>query len=127
MYVTYYGVYFNVNFLGWKLRGVNPFSTFSCFHAFEKSLMARRVVPCPEAWRPPLPVRQRAQAAAHASRISEARDKLNLTQKEFATLLGISRRTVENWEQGHREPTGAARILIEVAMSHPKAVLAAVA
>ena len=70
---------------------------------------------------------QRAQAAAHASRISEARDKLNLTQKEFATLLGISRRTVENWEQGHREPTGAARILIEVAMSHPKAVLAAVA
>ena len=69
---------------------------------------------------------QRAQAAAHASRISAARDKLKLTQQEFATLLGISRCTVENWEQGHREPSGAARILIDVAVNNPKAVLEAV-
>ncbi|MDR1012002.1 MAG: hypothetical protein LBM04_12920 [Opitutaceae bacterium] len=46
---------------------------------------------------------------------------------KFASLLGISRRTVENWEQGHREPTGAVRVLIQVAARHPEAVLEAVA
>jgi putative transcriptional regulator len=71
---------------------------------------------------------QRARTAAtNAARVIEARNKLKLTQEEFAVLLGISRRTVENWEQGHREPTGAARVLIQVAARHPKTVLEAVA
>jgi putative transcriptional regulator len=69
---------------------------------------------------------QERKSAAHAARISEARAKLRLTQSEFAALLGTSRRTVESWEQGRRSPTGAARILIAVAVKHPKAVLAEV-
>lgn len=69
---------------------------------------------------------QRAQAASQAARVAAARDKLKLTQEEFAALLGISRRTIENWEQGHRKPTGAAKVLIDVAVKNPKAVLEAV-
>jgi putative transcriptional regulator len=74
----------------------------------------------PEAWR-------KRQATQHAARIAAARRGLRLTQGEFADLLGISRRTVENWEQGRCPPTGAARVLIEVAARNPKAVLEAVA
>ncbi|MDR0902929.1 MAG: helix-turn-helix domain-containing protein [Opitutaceae bacterium] len=70
---------------------------------------------------------QRAQAAAHAEKVATARRRLRLTQDEFSTLLGVSRRTLENWEQGRRSPTGAARVLIQVAAAHPKTVLEAVA
>ena len=55
------------------------------------------------------------------------RVRMGFSQEQFATLLGISVRTLQNWEQGHREPTGAARILIRVAARHPKIVLAAAA
>lgn len=71
-----------------------------------------------EAW-------QRAQAAKHAAKVSAARQKLNLTQEEFSVLLGVSRRTLENWEQGRRSPTGAARVLIALAEEHPRMVLRA--
>jgi len=70
----------------------------------------------PERWR-------EKQASMHAARVASARSRLNLTQVEFATLLGISRRTLENWEQGHRSPAGAARVLIDIAAKHPKVVL----
>lgn len=53
------------------------------------------------------------------------RQKLGLTQSEFASLIGISPRTLQNWEQGHRRPEGTARALLRVAESHPKAVLEA--
>jgi putative transcriptional regulator len=46
----------------------------------------------------------------------------NLTQSEFASLLGISVKTLQNWEQGRGEPRGAARVLLQVAQRHPKAV-----
>ena len=49
-----------------------------------------------------------------------ARLKAGLTQAEFAVLLGVSKRTLEQWEQGRREPSGAAKILIEVAELHPE-------
>ncbi len=55
--------------------------------------------------------------------VSEARAKLNLPRAEFARLLGVSPRTVENWEQGRRHPRGAASVLIAVAVSNPKAIL----
>jgi len=66
---------------------------------------------------------QRAKAAAHAEKVAAARRKLRLTQDEFSTLLGVSRRTLENWEQGRRAPTGAARVLIAIAEEHPRLVL----
>ena len=51
------------------------------------------------------------------------REKLGLSQSQFAALMGISPRTLQNWEQGHRRPEGPARALLRVAASHPEAVL----
>jgi len=53
------------------------------------------------------------------------REKLGLSQVQFAVLIGISPRTLQNWEQGHRRPEGTARALLRVAESHPQAVLEA--
>lgn len=54
------------------------------------------------------------------SPIVRARLKARLTQVQFAALLGVSRRTLEQWEQGRREPSGAAKTLIKVAELHPE-------
>ena len=51
---------------------------------------------------------------------AEARASIGLSQQEFALLLGVSARTLQDWEQGRREPTGAARTLLKVAVKHPK-------
>ena len=51
---------------------------------------------------------------------AEARAKVGLSQQEFADLLGASARTLQDWEQGRREPTGAAKTLLRVAVSHPE-------
>jgi len=51
---------------------------------------------------------------------AEARVRVGLTQQEFARLLGVSARTLQDWEQGRREPTGAAKTLLRVAVSHPE-------
>ena len=50
---------------------------------------------------------------------AEARMRIGLSQQEFAELLGVSPRTIQDWEQGRREPTGAARMLLKVAVKHP--------
>ena len=50
---------------------------------------------------------------------AEARASVGLSQQEFAQLLGVSPRTLQDWEQGRREPTGAARTLQKVAVKHP--------
>lgn len=49
-----------------------------------------------------------------------ARVNMGLSQQEFAELLGVSARTLQDWEQGRREPTGAARTLLKVAVKHPE-------
>ena len=54
---------------------------------------------------------------------AEARAKTGLSQQDFANLLGVSARTLQDWEQGRREPTGAAKTLLMVAASHPKILL----
>jgi putative transcriptional regulator len=51
---------------------------------------------------------------------AEARARTGMSQQEFAELLGVSARTLQDWEQGRREPTGAARTLLKVAVKHPK-------
>jgi putative transcriptional regulator len=56
----------------------------------------------------------------------EIRAKLGVSQAEFAAMLGISVRTLENWEQGHRTPKGPARVLLQVAAAHPEVVWEAV-
>ena len=68
---------------------------------------------------------QRAASRAFkidAPNIKKIRAGYNLSQKEFATLLGISIATLRNWEQGRREPEGAAKILLQVAARHPDVV-----
>jgi putative transcriptional regulator len=54
------------------------------------------------------------------SAIARARLKAGLTQAQFAALLGVSRRTLEQWEQGRRQPSGAAKTLVRVAELHPE-------
>lgn len=51
---------------------------------------------------------------------AEARSAVGLSQQAFARLLGVSVRTLQDWEQGRREPTGAARTLLRLAVSHPE-------
>lgn len=57
----------------------------------------------------------------------EARLKLGLSQREFASFIGTAVGTVRKWELGTRRPSGAARTLIEVIKSEPKAVRRAIA
>ena len=57
------------------------------------------------------------------SAVLQLRSKLGLSQSRFATLLGISKDTLQNWEQGRREPTGPAKVLLKIASKHPEALL----
>jgi putative transcriptional regulator len=57
----------------------------------------------------------------------EARMKLGLSQREFAAFIGTAVGTVRKWELGTRRPSGAARTLIEVIKTEPKAVRRAIA
>lgn len=51
---------------------------------------------------------------------AEDRATVRMSRQEFAELLGVSPRTLQDCEQGRREPTGAARTLLEVAVKHPR-------
>lgn len=53
------------------------------------------------------------------------RESLGLSQSDFALLIGVSVRTIQNWEQHRREPEGAAKALLRVAARNPDAVLEA--
>jgi putative transcriptional regulator len=50
------------------------------------------------------------------------RDSFRLSQTEFAAMLGISVKTLRNWEQGRRKPEGPARVLLLIARKHPEAL-----
>lgn len=53
------------------------------------------------------------------SPVARVRVQVGMSQARFAQLLGVSVRTLQQWEQGRREPTGAARTLLRVAERHP--------
>ncbi len=55
--------------------------------------------------------------------VVKTRGKLGLSQSKFASLLGISQDTLQNWEQGRREPTGPAKVLLKIASKHPRVLL----
>jgi putative transcriptional regulator len=55
--------------------------------------------------------------------VAAIRQEYGLSQDKFAALLGISVRTLQNWEQGRREPHGPAKVLLHVASKHPEAIL----
>ncbi|MCD6534472.1 MAG: helix-turn-helix domain-containing protein [Deltaproteobacteria bacterium] len=68
------------------------------------------------------------KSEVEVSPIVMARHEIGHTQVEFAKLLGVSLRTLQEWEQGRRQPSGAAKSLIAIAIKRPdilKEVLAA--
>jgi putative transcriptional regulator len=58
-----------------------------------------------------------------APSVAEARANVGLSQSEFARLIGVSVRTLQEWEQGRRVPSGPARTLLAIAYQNPKALL----
>lgn len=54
--------------------------------------------------------------------VAQARHNTGLSQAEFAEVLSISKRTLQEWEQGRRQPSGAAQTLIRIAKRHPDVV-----
>jgi putative transcriptional regulator len=63
--------------------------------------------------------RVRKPAAANPRRI---RARTGLSQSAFAALLGVSVRTLQDWEQGRRQPKGPALSLLRVTAAEPEAV-----
>ena len=59
------------------------------------------------------------------SAAAEAREATGLSQAQFALLLGVSVRTLQGWEQGRKQPSGAARTLLAIARNNPEAIRAA--
>jgi len=57
--------------------------------------------------------------------VKAIRAKTGLTQGRFADIVGVSKRTLENWEQGRRHPTGPARALLKILDADPKHALQA--
>ena len=51
--------------------------------------------------------------------VKAVRAKTGLTQEKFALIVGVSKRTLENWEQGRRHPTGPARALLKILDADP--------
>lgn len=58
------------------------------------------------------------------SPVQQARQCTGLSQSRFAALLGVSVRTLQEWEQGRKQPSGAARTLLAIAVANPEALLA---
>lgn len=54
---------------------------------------------------------------------AQARARMALSQSQFAKLLGVSVRTLQEWEQGRKKPTGAAQTLLRIAVRTPEALL----
>lgn len=69
----------------------------------------------------------------HASRrtvvkeieVAAVREQTGLSQTRFARLIGVSKRTVENWEQGRRTPSGPARALLKIVAKDPEGAIRA--
>ncbi len=54
--------------------------------------------------------------------VQKIRGSYNMTQIDFATMLGVSIDTLQNWEQGRRTPQGPARVLLQIVAKHPDVV-----
>ena len=57
--------------------------------------------------------------------VKEIREQTGLSQVRFAAMIGVSKRTLENWEQGRRHPTGPAKALLRIVNSNPEGALKA--
>ena len=59
------------------------------------------------------------------SKLQAVREKTELSQAQFARLLNVSVRTLQNWEQARRAPTGAAKALLRIVEREPSLALRA--
>jgi putative transcriptional regulator len=62
----------------------------------------------------------KSRELSEPSNPKDIRAKLELSQAAFAGLMGVSLRTVQDWEQGRREPSGPAKSLLRIAEQHPE-------
>ena len=58
--------------------------------------------------------------------VKQIREKTNLSQSEFATMMGVSVKTLQNWEQDRRKPTGPAATLLRIIANKPRLALEAI-
>ncbi len=65
-------------------------------------------------------LRLRTHRLKNPAPTKEIRQRLQLSQAAFASLMGVSLRTVQDWEQGRRAPSGPARSLLRIAEQHPE-------
>lgn len=67
---------------------------------------------------------RKASRVLHAAApdVKAIRERLGLSQARFAALMGVSPRTLQNWEQGRRETEGPAKALLRVVDRQPEAV-----
>lgn len=65
----------------------------------------------------------RSQPKIVRNDIITARNNLGLSQSQFASLLGVSKRTLEQWEQERREPSQAAQRLVQIAILRPDVLI----
>ena len=63
------------------------------------------------------------ETKVNISDVIEARHKTGLSQQQFANILHISKRTLQDWGQGRRQPSGAAQTLIRIALSRPDVIM----
>jgi putative transcriptional regulator len=54
--------------------------------------------------------------------VKTIRENIGFSQSKFAALIGVSIRTLQNWEQGHRHPTGPAKVLLKLVQADPESV-----
>ena len=57
------------------------------------------------------------------SDVKKTREHLHLSQSAFADLIGVSVKTIQEWEQGRRKPSGPASALLRIVSKHPEALL----
>ena len=65
-------------------------------------------------------IRLKTHALSEPSHPKVIREKLKLSQSAFASLMGVSPRTIQDWEQGRRQPQGPAKSLLRIAEQHPE-------
>jgi len=61
----------------------------------------------------------------HPLDVKRIRSGLHVSQSQFAVMIGVSKATLQNWEQGRREPDGPAKALLRIVEKQPRAVLEA--
>ena len=65
-------------------------------------------------------IKLKVRSLSEPSPAKTIREKLKLSQTAFASLMGVSSRTIQDWEQGRRRPQGPAKSLLRIAEQHPE-------